>query len=582
MKKHIYKITIMLFCFFTIPSVFAMVESRQGYINNDSVSFKTEANEKGDEVLKTLDTGDKVTLLENNVITSDVEICKQGYYYVNFYWESRNQKNYQGYVCGDNITFEVDETKYAEEFANAGFPESYFEKLTILKDAHPNWIFTAYKTNINWEDAVTAESIVGENGGISYIQSSNPIYLSLEPGSYDPIAKQYKQMEAGGWYAANKETVAYYLDPRNFLDQVQIFMFENLGYNETYQTEEVLENILKDTDLLQYKNFYLESATYNGNSVSPIMLAARSKQEVVLSDGKLSGSANGESGYYNFYNLGAFSSCANPVECAIAFASGYEGAYTSYNRPWTTPEASIKNGSQYIANGYINKKQNTLYFQKWNVTNNEYGNFSHQYMNNIAAPASEAKTTYKSYSGIEGLLSSSIEFIIPVYENMPEETSKLPISVDKEEIDKIEEEATIVKEISTIVNGAGYVYNTGYISGITTGTTAISMITNLIKDNPNVLVTIQTSDAKEIIGEELIGTNYIISINNGSVEETYRIILTGDVNGDAIIDILDYVKVYNTTKNSSNLNGAYKLAADMNNDGEIDILDAVKVYNLKN
>lgn len=579
MKKHIYIITMLLLCFFTIQTVSAMEESKKGFINKDSVSFKTELNENGKDVLKTLDTGDQITLIEKDIIESSVDVCKLGYYYVNYYWESYNQKNYQGYVCADYITFEVDKTKYAEEFSSAGFPESYWEKLTLLKDAHPNWIFTAYKTNIKWEDAITAESVVGENGGISYIQSDDPIYLSLEPGSYDPITKTYKQMEAGGWYAANKATVAYYLDPRNFLDQIQIFMFENLGYNETYQTENVLENILKDTDLLQYKQFYLEAATYNGNSVSPIMLAARSRQEVVLSNGKLSGSANGESGYYNFYNLGAFSSCANPVECAISFASGYDGKYTSYNRPWTTAELAIKNGAQYIANGYINKKQNTLYFQKWNVTNNEYGNYSNQYMTNIMAPASEAKSTYASYREIDGLLDSAIEFIIPVYDEMPVENSKKPVAVDEETKEDIEEEATIVKEISSIVNGAGYIYNTGYISGITVNTTAISMITNLIKDDSNVKVTIKTPYLKEIIGEELIGTDYIITINNGKVEETFRIILAGDVNGDAKISAVDYVKVKNHIMGTSSLEGSYKLAADVNKDNNISAVDYVNIKN---
>lgn len=579
MKKHNIILFVILLCFFAMPNVSAMVESKKGFINKDSVSFKSEANEGGKEVLKTLDTGDEITLLENDVIVSKVESCKLGYYRVNFYWESKNQKNYQGYVCADYITFDVDKNKYAEEFAKAGFPESYWEKLTILKDAHPDWIFTAYKTNIKWNDAVEAESVVGENGGISYIQTSNPIYLSLAPGSYDPITKKYKQMEAGGWYAANNETVAYYLDPRNFLDQVQIFMFENLGYNKTYQTESVLDNILKDTDLFQYKQHFLEAATFNGNNVSPIMLAARSRQEVVKGDGTLSGSANGESGYYNFYNLGAFSSCSNPVECAISFASGYEGKYTSYNRPWTTAEAAIKNGAQYIANGYINKKQNTLYFQKWNVTNNEYGNYSNQYMTNIEAPSSEAKSTYASYREIDGLLGSSIEFIIPVYEEMPTEVAKKPVAVDKEQLDKLEEDATTVKEISAIVNGAGYIYNKGYISGITTDTTAFSVITNLIKDDSSVNVKIKTPDSKEIIGEELIGTGYIITISNGKVEETFRFVLAGDVNGDAKITAVDYVRVKNHIMETSGLDGAYKLAADVNKDNNISAVDYVNIKN---
>ena len=151
----------------------------------------------------------------------------------------------------------------------------------------------------------------------------------------------------------------------------------NLGYNPESQTKEVVENIFSGTDLLQYSDYYMQAATYDGNNISPISLAARSRQEVVLPGGKLSDSANGQGKindvvYYNFYNIGAFSTCSNPIECALDFAKGYDENYTSYDRPWTTPEKAILNGAKYIANGYINVGQNTLYFQKFDVENNKF------------------------------------------------------------------------------------------------------------------------------------------------------------------------------------------------------------------
>ena len=580
MKKEISYLVICLLCFFTVSNVYA--EDKGGFINTDGVSFRSEANEKGKEVLTTLDTGDYVTLLDDNMIKSDSNKCETGYYYANFYFESRG-KNYKGYVCSDYLTFNVDTSKYATIFANAGFPESYFEKLTLLKDSHPNWIFTAYKTNIKWSDALDAETVVGPGGGISYIQSSNPIYLSLDEGSYNPTTKTYNEMEKGGWYAANRATVAYYMDPRNFLDQVNIFQFENLGYNSSYQTESVIENIFKNTELLPYTKYFMEAATFDGNNVSPVMLAARSKQEVVKSDGKLSNSANGQeyngTKVYNFYNLGAFSSCANPVQCAIEFAGGYEGKYLSYNRPWKTPEEAIKNGAKYLAEGYINEKQNTLYFNKWNVTNNKYGNFSHQYMTNIAAPSSEGKSTYSSYSKIDGLLNSPIEFIIPVYDEMPNEASKKPVTVDTDKKNELDHNATVKKEISAIVNSGGYIYNTGYISGIRLNTSANEMITNLLKDNPGVTVTIKNNDSNVIVGDEKLGTGYIITINNGEVEETFRIVIYGDVNGDSKITAVDYVRIKNYIMGSGSLEGAYRLAADVNNDNNVSAVDYVNIKN---
>ena len=52
----------------------------------------------------------------------------------------------------------------------------------------------------------------------------------------------WKQWEPG-WAGASEETVRYYMDPRNFLNENDIFMFESLTY-EKYQEEDVVERRL--------------------------------------------------------------------------------------------------------------------------------------------------------------------------------------------------------------------------------------------------------------------------------------------------------------------------------------------------
>lgn len=63
--------------------------------------------------------------------------------------------------------------------------------------------------------------------------------------------------------------------------------------------------------------------------------------------------------------------------------------------------------------------QNTIYLQKFDV-NDDRGNdlFWHQYMTNVLAPYSEAKSIYNGYQK-SGLLETPMSFIIPVYDNMP-------------------------------------------------------------------------------------------------------------------------------------------------------------------
>ena len=562
MKKSLF--VIVLLCLF-IPHINALEVNTKGYINKKGVLFYENANYKGKKVLDTLDTADIVKLLDTNLVpTEDSTRCSGGFYKVSFYWESYNKKTYTGYVCSNDIDFSVDTSKYKDEFAQANIPEIYWEKLALLKVAHPNWKFKGYNTNLNWNDVLNHESVVG----ISYIQSSNPIYLSLDSGSYDAKTNTYIQKEAGGWYAANKSTVAYYMDPRNFLDEINIFMFENLGYNSESQTKEVVDSILSGTDLSNYSNTFIEAATYDGNNISPVSLAARSRQEVVLSNGKLSDSANGKSGYYNFYNIGAFSSCSNPISCAIDFAKGYN-VYTSYNRPWNTPEKAILNGAKYLADGYINQGQNTLYLQRWNVTNKN--TYSHQYMTNVSAPLSEAVFSYNAYNDINKL-DSTIEFIIPVYNNMPESISSLPTKVNTELIEKIKDTTTF----GELISKSGFSANEGYISDIKLGTTAGKMITAIKTNGGEATI---TTDGKNISGSEALGTGDIINIKIGNETKSYRVVISGDANGDGKITAVDYVKIKNVIMGNGTLNGSYGLAADVNSDGRITAVDYVNVKN---
>ena len=91
---------------------------------------------------------------------------------------------------------------------------------------------------------------------------------------------------------------------------------------------------------------------------------------------------------------------------------------------WTTPAKAVNGGASYLASGYINKNQNTIYLQRFNVANGLKNAGTHQYMTNIMAPYSEAHITKTSYAKL-GIDKESLGFIIPVYNSMPART-KLP------------------------------------------------------------------------------------------------------------------------------------------------------------
>lgn len=322
-----------------------------------------------------------------------------------------------------------------------GFPESYKSALKTLHKAHPNWIFKAHKTGLNWDTVIDKETKVGLNL-ISVNKADG--WKSFEEGAYNFATDKFIPYDGSTWVTASKDAVKYYMDPRNFLLERGIFQFATLEYQSSYETKDGVEKILANTPLyntkysykddsgksnsISYSNTFLDAAEESG--VSPFHLATRVKQEVVTNSTSLSGSASGKysgyEGYYNFYNIGATHSTAagGAIINGLKYAKGLKSTASekeTYMLPWDNPYKAIVGGAKYIGKQYINRGQNTIYLQKFNVTNTS--TYSHQYMANVEAANSEA---VKLYNGYTSILDEALVFSIPIYENMPSSKCKIP------------------------------------------------------------------------------------------------------------------------------------------------------------
>lgn len=215
------------------------------------------------------------------------------------------------------------------------------------------------------------------------------------------------------WFNANSQTVAYYMDPRNFLNEDRVYMFEDLSYQKDYQTSAVVTKVLNGTKLPGYgfssKLFMDAGSTYG---ISPVFLAARARQETGGGSIAISGYVYNGKTVYNPFNIGATSS-SNPVMNGIKYA---------YNKGWTTQKKAVNGSASYLASGYINAGQNSIYYQRFNVANGSSKLATHQYMTNIMAPYSEAYTTKTSYKSF-GICDEPLTFSIPIYNGMPSSTS---------------------------------------------------------------------------------------------------------------------------------------------------------------
>lgn len=402
-----------------------------------------------------------------SVQITDAELDTSGnvWYQVLFYQNGKEYTGYieRGYLAASDEAF----MQWAEEYIELPpaprmmrarraaasypdveqFPASYQNALYTLKAQHPNWVFVRMDTGIDWNTAISRE--MGDKSLIPSTSSG-----SWQNGIYGQ-----------GWSYASEGILKYYMDPRNFLTDPAVFQFEQLTYNASYHTAEAVQEILKNSfmssgipgDSRTYAQAF--NAIGQSTGVSPFHLASRVLQEQGTkgTSALISGSYPGYEGYYNYFNVGA-----SGKTDALVIQSGLKKAK---EQGWNTRYKSLNGGARVIGANYILKGQDTLYLEKFNVSGGYHANFTHQYMQNIQAPDSEASNIRKAYNNA-GALENSFVFKIPVYRNMPASPCTKPnttdvLTFDKTTVSSLEVGKTVT--LTPCVNGS----KVDYISNMT-------------------------------------------------------------------------------------------------------------------
>lgn len=314
------------------------------------------------------------------------------------------------------------------------FPKEYQPYIDELQKKYPNWDFKALYTNLDWKYVIDNENVFGKN---LVPKSYSDSWKNTKPGEYNVEVDS-------GWVDSSRSAVEFAMDPRNFINNVRIFQFEELSYNSQTNTLSSIEKILYGTEfydkIVEYKTSSGSNVVTNKkysdliltaaktSKVSSFHLASRIKQEVgpFLSHSSISGTVSGFEGLYNFYNIGATSSSEpmGAIKNGLQYAKDGKGASSAtkekYLIPWNTKERAVTGGAIFIGSSYINLGQNSIYLQKFHVYDTNNGElFWHQYMTNVLAPYSESKLIYNGYSN-SNLLDTPMSFVIPIYNNMPE------------------------------------------------------------------------------------------------------------------------------------------------------------------
>lgn len=509
---------------------------------------------------------------------------------------SYNGGTYTGYVSSSYVVAGAvptpstpsSDADFEAKLSAQGFPDSYKPYLRAIHEKYPNWEFRAVQTGVDWNTLLANEvSKSGQVKNLVYGTNSYPHYnwRSTTVG-YNIATDTWSSYDGSTWFAASDALVAYYLDPRTYLYENYVFAFESLSYQQGVQNETGVEAILKGTFMYQtkptgesrtYAQIIMEAAAQSG--VSPYHIASRIKLEMGSTIGTAcSGTTSSYPGIYNFYNIGAYNTPnGNAALKGLEWAAGSG----SYGRPWNTVAKSIIGGAQFLGASYISVGQNTLYTQKFNVTNKSCL-FSHQYMANIQSPATECLTNYNAYRN-NNLLNSSMLFEIPVYSNLPSQAVSKPADsgnpnnwlktlsiagygltpsyainhttdyslIVSASVDKISITATPVNKYAR-VSGAG--------------TVSLSEGTNVI----NLVVTAQSGATRTY---KLTVVRGSASSNPSAPASTRK----GDLNGDGKISALDIVKLQRLIVGLDALSADALAIADVNGDGKVSALDIVKI-----
>lgn len=519
----------------------------------------------------TVSYGDSLTILSETTDSSGAK------------WYKISCGNVTGYVSaayvqlissGSQGSSDADFESY---MTKQGFPESYKPYLRTLHEQHPKWIFTAQKLGVDWNTALKEECVVGRNLVHSSALAS---WKSMEKGAYDFNGGYWYGLD-GSWVAASKEIIMYYMDPRNFLNDTYIFMFENQSYDPSYQTESGVKTILADTFMsgsytcpdtkkkYTYSQTFMDAAKKSG--VSPYHLASRCRNEQGVNGAPQSlGTVKGYENYFNFFDIQAYAtSTMTAAEMGCKYA---KTTNPTYLLPWTNQYKSIVGGSIFLGTGYITKGQDTLYLQKFDMVDGGNGLYYHQYMTCVFGQANEAISLKNAYS--QDILNSAMEFKIPVYNNMPDKLCPKPTSSG--------DNNNYLKSLSvsgTSISPKFDKFTASYTAKVNAEVSSVTVNANPLGKSAKVSgkgkVSLKTGENTVKVtctAASGVKRTYTIKITRKAASQTLQ---QGDVNGDKYLTVVDALLMLRYNAGKTKLDPAQLKRADMNGDGKVDVIDAL-------
>ena len=349
--------------------------------------------------------------------------------------------------------FKFDKANVVPSINTTKYP-GYKESIEKLIAAHPNWNFKFLYTGLKFNEAVYGEYSIHSANLVPTSSGSEWICSVCGTKSYDT-----------GWYGASDKAIAYYMDPRNFLNESNIFQFLDVNQCNNASSVEGIQNNVNGTFLEKYAND-IYTACKNKN-VDPYYVISRLIQENGKAGSVTSKGMKDNNGvtYYNPFNIGASGNSTNEVLANALKKAKANG--------WDSMRKALEGGIVFLKNNWLENYQNTLYQNKFDIdSTNGTSLYSHQYMQNLSAAYTEA-LTLRSYYTKTGKMDANLTFIIPVYENMSSTVSARPS--DKVNSEEYPMNVIVNTESSSLALRDGAGTNSNVIARLEKGTVLLSI-----------------------------------------------------------------------------------------------------------
>lgn len=488
----------------------------------------------------------------------------------NYVWFNVTYGDITGYIRSDFIKELTVQTDASFEEQLAAFPESYRDYLRQLHNEYPNWNFHADNINLTLDEAVEHE-LIRKVTDYKYLS-----WRSMDFGSYDWGTGEWASTDREDrWHYVSREVIKYYMDPRNFLNTSYIYTFLQQDYNANLQNEEGLRKIISGTFLERgydgVKDAYINDimAAAQSSGVNPYILASTIIQEQGSNGNTdlISGVYPEYEGYYNFFNVGAYDN--NSTVGGLAYAQ---------SKGWNSRSAAIIGGAEFCGNKYLKSGQNTYFYMNYNIK--DIANIWRQYATAVHDSASKGKNVSKTYKDLK---TAELDFLIPVYKDMPSAVSPLPDKNDN--LNNYYFDSISVAGLTDTFDRFKYSYVLN-VSGDTTVSVSVpkeaayvgaaSYRLNAGDNTVRLTVKSQTGYTRDYVIEvkaDIECTLYIDSGGNPIEPE----VMCGDTNGDGKINGRDAANVQMHILEIKLLSGNAFKGGDTNGDGVINGRDAANI-----